>query len=122
VRPGRAPSGGGGALLRELAAALRVGRLEDDRVESAGADDLLGAAEAACIPDLGEQVAGDDGADAVDLLQGHEAAVAAGEAAQLPLELGHLLRSRGDHRNVRVDERAHVPVEREPVEPAPSLA
>jgi hypothetical protein len=81
-----------------------------------------GAAEAACVADLGEQVAGDDGAYPVDRLQGDEAAVAAGEPARLALELRHLLRGRVDHRDVRVDERTHVPVEREPVEPAPSLA
>jgi hypothetical protein len=120
-RPGRAPSVGAGSLLGELGAALRLGRLEHDRVEAGNADDLVGAAEAAGVADLGQQVAGNHGADAVDLLQGDEPAVAAGERSQLPLDLRHLLRGRVDHRDVCVDERTHVPVEREPVEPAPSV-
>jgi hypothetical protein len=52
------------ALLREPAAALRVGGLDDDGVEPGDADDLIGATEAARFADLGEEMTGDDGADA----------------------------------------------------------
>ena len=48
------PAQVGGALLGEPAAALRLGRLEHHRVEAGNADDLVGAAEAAGVADLGE--------------------------------------------------------------------
>src|SRR6266540_7190528 len=74
------------AGLGEVAAAARLAGLVDDRVEAGQAGDLLGAAEAARLADLGEQVAGEDRTDPVDRLQRPAALVGAGEATQLALD------------------------------------
>src|SRR6266536_217644 len=58
-----------GARLGEVAAAAALTRLIDDRVEAGQPGDLLGAAEAARLADLGERVAGEDRSDPVDRLQ-----------------------------------------------------
>jgi hypothetical protein len=76
----------GRAGLGELAAKARLSRLVDDRVEAGQAGDLLGAAEAARLVDLGEQMAGEDRADPLDRLQRPSSCVGAGEAAQLAVD------------------------------------
>src|SRR6266511_3654573 len=74
------------AGLGEVAAAAALARFDDDGVEAGQAGDLLGAAEAAGLADLGEQVAGQDRADPVDRLQRPAALVGAGEATQLRVD------------------------------------
>jgi hypothetical protein len=54
------------------------------------------APKAMRVADLGEQVAGDDGDDAEDLLQCEHSPVAAGQATELALGLRHLLLDRVD--------------------------
>jgi hypothetical protein len=72
--------------LRKMTAPTALARLVDDRIEAGQAGDLVGAAEAACLADLGEQVAGQDRPDPVDRLQGLAALVLAGEATQLGVD------------------------------------
>ena len=48
-------------MLGELAAAVALPRFEHDRVEPGDTDERTGAAEAAGIADLREQVAGEQG-------------------------------------------------------------
>ncbi len=56
------------AGLGELAAAARLARLVDDRVEPGQPRDLIAAAEAARLADLGEQVACEDRPDPVSTI------------------------------------------------------
>jgi hypothetical protein len=78
------------ALLGEIAASLRLRRVEYDRVEAGNPHDLVSTAEAARGADLGEQMTGDDRADPVDRLQRKQPLIDASEAAQLALHLRHL--------------------------------
>lgn len=93
----------GGAGLGEMAAAASVARLVDDRIEAGQAGDLPGAAEAAGLPDLGQQVAGEDRPDPVNRLQRLAALVGAGEAAQLDVDRVELRLERRDDREQRLD-------------------
>ncbi len=74
------------AGLGQLAAAASLAGFVDDRVEAGRAGDLLGAAEATGLADLGQQVAGEDRADPVDRMQRLAALVLAGETAQLGVD------------------------------------
>jgi hypothetical protein len=65
-------------LLGETTAALALGRFDHARVEAAGADQLPRPLKARDVADLGEQVAGEDRADAEDRLQRLAAAVVPG--------------------------------------------
>src|SRR6266540_3652045 len=91
------------AGLGEMATAPRLSRFVDDRVEPGQPRDLLGAAEAACLADLGEQVAGQDRPDPVDRLQRLAALISAGEATQLGVDGVQLRLERTDDREQRVD-------------------
>jgi hypothetical protein len=74
-----------------VAAAAALARLVDDRVEAGQPGDLLGAAEAARLADLGEQVSGQNRPDPIDRLQRLAALIVAGEAAQLAVDRLQLL-------------------------------
>jgi hypothetical protein len=58
------PTECGCAVLGQPAAAPRLARLVDDRIEAGGADCLTGASEAGRLAELGEQVTGEDRPDA----------------------------------------------------------
>jgi hypothetical protein len=104
-----------------MAATARLARLVDDRVEPGQAGDLLGAAEAARLADLGEQMAGEDRADPIDRLQRLTACVAAGETAQLAVDPVKLHLERGDDREQRVDLQPRVRVQAQGCDPAHAL-
>jgi hypothetical protein len=72
-------------------------------VEPGQPGDLDGAAEAAGLADLGQQVTGEDGADPVDRLQRLAALVAAGETTQVGVDRIQLRLQGRDHRQKRVD-------------------
>jgi hypothetical protein len=109
------------SLLGETAAPLAVGRFDHARVKPAGAHQLPRPVEAACLADLGEQVAREDRADTEDRLQRLTAPVGARVAAQLALDKLELLFQPGDHRDDHVDLRSHMPVELERGDPAATL-
>src|SRR5207245_1776097 len=95
-RSARGSRGGSFRSGRRRVASFVVGRFDHDRVEPGRTNELAGASEAACVADLGEQVAGEDRPDTPDRLQGAQASVGAGELAQLAVELGDFLLERGD--------------------------
>src|SRR5712692_121869 len=107
-----------GARFGEVAAAAALTRFFDDRVEAGQPGDLLGAAEAARLADLGEQVAGEDRPDPVDRLQRLAALIVAGEATQLGVDRLELRLQRRHHRQERVDLQAGVLRELERGSPA----
>ncbi len=86
------------ASLGKLATTTRLARFLDDRIQAGEPRDLFGTAEAARLPDLGEQVTGEDRPDAVDRLQCLAALVTVGEAAQLRVDGGDLRLQRRHHR------------------------
>src|SRR6266511_876263 len=86
-----------------MATAPRLARFVDDRVEASQPGDLLGAAEAGRLADLGEQVTGEDRPDPVDRLQRLAALVGAGVAPQLCVDRLQLRLERADDREQRID-------------------
>src|SRR5262249_9689676 len=110
------------AVLGEVAAPRRLAPGVDDRVEARGPHPPGGAAEALGFAELGEDVAGEDRADAVDRLERLAAAVGACEAAQLALELALLVLEQVDQAQQRLDLRPRDRGERERADPAPALA
>jgi hypothetical protein len=83
-------------VLCEPTAASGLARLGDDGVEPGGAGHLAGAVEATGLSQLGEEVTGENRADAVDRLEGVAAGVGAGEAAKLGFQRLELLLEDGD--------------------------
>ena len=79
------------SLLGEATTAPTISRFLDGRVKPAGAHKLPRPPEAAGVADLGEQMAGEDRADAEDRLQRPAAPVAARVTAQFALEQLDLL-------------------------------
>jgi hypothetical protein len=84
-------------LLGKPATAFAVCRFDRSGVETACANELPCAVEAAGVADLGEQVTGEDRADAEDRLQRLAAPVGASEAAQFALEQLELFVERRHH-------------------------
>ena len=89
--------------LGEFAAAVAIAGRLDGWVESRQAGDLLSAAEAARLTDLGEEMAGEDRPDSVDRLQAAAAIVSTGEAAQLGVDRVQLCLERSDDREQRIN-------------------